>query len=111
MTDSSLYVHHTITCAPHSYAAAARKLGAIDWARHGGALYGAWRSQIGRPRDEITAITVWPVNSPLDVVSTLVSGVTEVRRVASEPMHATLRPDSPAAPQRQGNYAFRWFEL
>ena len=25
-----------------------------------GSLYGIWRSQIGLPRDTITAVTVWP---------------------------------------------------
>lgn len=111
VTDHSIYLYHEIACAPRSYAAVARSLGGIDWARHGGALYGAWRSQIGRPRDELTAITVWPGDVDLALAQKLIEGITEVRQVASKPLHATLRPTSPAPPQRQGNYAFRWFDL
>ena len=111
MTDRSLYVHHAISCAPRSYAAASAKLRAIDWSRHGGALYGAWRSQIGRPRDEITALTVWKGEADVAAISKLVEAIGEVRHVTSAPLRATLRPESPAPPQRQGNYAFRWFEL
>ena len=111
MADSSLYVHHVIACAPRSYAAAARNLCAIDWGRHGAALYGVWRSQIGRPRDEVNAMTVWTGDPDLTVMSKLIESVSEVRHVTSEPLRATLRPTSPAPPRRQGNYAFRWFEL
>jgi len=111
MTDSSIYVHHAIACAPRAWAAAARNLCSIDWARHGGALYGVWRAQIGRPRDELTAMTVWTGDANLAAISTLIGGVSEVRRSEGEPLRATLRPDSPAPPRRQGNYAFRWFEL
>ncbi len=111
MADSSLYVHHVIACAPRSYAAAARNLCSIDWGRHGGALYGVWRSQIGRPRDEVNAMTVWTGDPDLTVMSKLIESVSEVRHVTSEPLRATLRPTSPAPPRRQGNYAFRWFEL
>jgi hypothetical protein len=110
-TDRCVYLHHAITCAPRSYAAAARNLCGVDWKRHGGALYGVWRSQIGRPRDELTAITVWTEEANPALVSTLLNRVDEVRQITSEPLHATLRPGSPAPPRRQGNYAFRWFEL
>lgn len=111
MDERRIYVHHTIACAPRSYAAAARSLAAIDWAKQGAALYGVWRSQIGRPRDELTAMTVWPAAGDHGIAPTLIRNIAEVRSVASEPMHATLRPASPAPPQRQGNYAFRWFDL
>lgn len=111
MTDQPIYLHHAIGCAPRGYAGVARSLGGIDWTRHGGALYGTWRSQIGRPRDELTAITVWPGNADLAPAQQLIEGIADVRQVASEPLRATLRPTSPTPPQRQGNYAFRWFEL
>lgn len=106
-----IYLHHTIACAPRSYAAVAHRLGSIDWARHGGALYGVWRSQIGRPRDELTAVTVWPGDADGAVAQKLIEAIAEVRQVTSTTLHATLRPASPTPPQRQGNYAFRWFAL
>jgi hypothetical protein len=111
VTDPSLYVHHSLACAPRTFAAVAQRLAALDWAGQGGALFGLWRSQIGRPRDELTAITVWPQTVDPAAVSALMKGVGEVREVTSEPLRATLRPASPAPPRRQGNYAFRWFEL
>jgi hypothetical protein len=111
MTEQSIFVHHAIACAPRSYAAAARRIAGIDWARHGGALYGIWRSQIGQPRDELTAVTVWPQESNPEAMANLTSGIGEVRQVTSEPLRATLRPVSLQPPRRQGNYAFRWFEL
>lgn len=111
MKNPSIYLHHAIACAPRSYAAVARSLAGIDWARHSGALYGAWRSQIGRPRDELTAITVWPGDADVALAQKQIGGIAEVHQVASELLHATLRPASPTPPQRQGNYAFRWFEL
>lgn len=106
-----IYLHHTIACAPRSYAAVARSLSSTEWARHGGTLYGAWRSQIGRPRDELTAITVWPGDADLALAQKLIEGIADVRQVTSTPLHATLRPAAPTPPRRQGNYAVRWFEL
>jgi hypothetical protein len=111
MTDRSLYVHHAIACTPRATIAVARRLCDLDWVRQGGALYGIWRAQIGRPRDELDAITVWPEATDPAVSSALMAGVPDVRQVASEPLRATLRPASAAPPRRQGNYAFRWFEL
>jgi hypothetical protein len=111
MTDRSIYVHHAIGCAPRTFAAAARSLCDVDWARHGGALYGVWRAQIGRSRDELNAITVWQEDTDLADVSGLIASIGEVRHVASESLRATLRPAAPTPPRRQGNYAFRWFEL
>lgn len=111
MTDPSLYVHHSLACAPRTFAAVAQRLDVLDWTGRGGALYGLWRSQIGRPRDELTAITVWPEEADLAALPSLLGGVGDVLQVTSEPLRATLRPVDPAPPRRQGNYAFRWFEL
>ncbi len=111
MTERSIYVHHAIACAPRTYAAVARRLCDIDWMKHGGALYGVWRSQIGRPRDELNAITVWQEDTGVTDGSTLMRSIGDVRDVASRSLRATVRPTSPTPPQRQGNYAFRWFEL
>ncbi len=80
-------------------------------AQDGGAIYGLWRSQIGRPRDELTAITVWSGNNPpvpsLEAALGTVDGITAV---ASDRLTPTLRPSTPEPPRRQGNYAFRWFD-
>ena len=35
--------------------------------------------------------------------------VADVAAITSEAMTATLRPEKTLAPERQGNYAFRWF--
>ena len=63
-----MYFHHRIHCAPRTWKAVADHIGSVSaqWpASGGGALYGVWRSQIGRPRDELTVITVWQ-NLPAD---------------------------------------------
>lgn len=111
MPQSSIYVHHAIACAPRTYAAVAQALARIDWSRHDARLYGIWRSQIGRPRDELTAMTVWRGAADPDRIAGLVRAIADVRSVASEALGATLRPSEPVPPRRQGNYAFRWFEL
>ncbi len=111
MPQSLIYMHHAIGCEPRAYAEAAHALIRLDWASRGAALYGVWRAQIGRPRDELTAITVWTDPLAAQSVDEMVGAVPQVREVASESLIATLRPVEPVAPRRQGNYAFRWFEL
>jgi len=106
------YVHHRITCAPRRWQAVADHLarGAASLAGAGGALYGLWRSQIGRPRDEVTAITSW--QQPIDAADaeTQLRGLSaDFEAVSSMAMAATLRPTQATPPERQGNYAFRWF--
>jgi len=111
MTERSLYVHHALDCAPRTSAAVAQRIRELRWNLQGGALYGIWRSQIGRPRDELNVITVWSEATDPAVSSTLLADVAEVREIRSEPLRASLRPASTVPPRRQGNYAFRWFEL
>ncbi|WP_135468323.1 hypothetical protein [Crenalkalicoccus roseus] len=106
------YVHHRITAAPRRWRevaeALARRRAAL--AEAGGALYGLWRSQIGRPRDEVTAITAWSALADATrAEAALIGGTADVRGASSRAMAPTLRPTTPAPPQRQGNYAFRWF--
>ena len=51
------YGHHIITTAPRRWQAVAnniRTTGAERIAAQGSALFDVWRSQIGRPRDELT---------------------------------------------------------
>lgn len=110
MADSLVYIHHSIRCRPLSYASVARGVAAIEWAEHGASLYGVWRSQIGRPRDELTAITVRRATTAVDTAQ-LLGAIPDVHSIESEPLVATLRPSESTPPRRQGNYAFRWFEL
>ena len=109
---NTTYVHHRITCAPRRWQAVAERLarrsGAL--AEAGGVLYGLWRSQIGRPRDEVVAITTWAARgSAADAEARLLSPGAEIEAVSSHAMVATLRPAEPTPPARQGNFAFRWF--
>ena len=110
---SELYVHHRIDTAPRQWQAVANRL-AKDGPRRiadgGGALYGLWRSQIGRPRDEIQALTVWPgAIRAAEAERLLLEGETDVWTRRSEVLLPTLRPTHAKPPTRQGNYAFRWF--
>ena len=109
---TTTYVHHRITAAPRCWAAVAEALIArrAVLAAAGGTLYGAWRSQIGRPRDEVTAITAWTAPVTAAAAQALLLGdIADVADSASLAMLPTLRPADAAPPQRQGNYAFRWF--
>jgi len=115
MSDATeIYVYHGITAAPRQWKSvsdALQETGSRRLVEAGGALYGIWRSQIGRPRDEVTAMTVWPdVAAAAGANAALCDGIDDIRECESERMVPTLRPDSPAPPTRQGNYAFRWFE-
>ncbi len=106
------YVHHRISAAPRRWDTVAGVLASRreTLTAAGGALYGLWRSQIGRPRDELTAITVWAdAISAARAEAALMQEVADVVATTSEAMTATLRPEDALAPERQGNYAFRWF--
>lgn len=109
MTDT--YVHHIVAAAPRRWQAVAddiREAGSARIAAEGGSLFGVWRSQIGRPRDELTVITAWDDAAPN--ADLLLDGTPDVLSATQETMTPTLRPESRAAPRRQGNYAFRSFE-
>ena len=105
---SLLFVHHRIAVAPRQWQAMADRLSRTVLS--GGALYGIWRSQIGRPRDELQAMTVWPTKVTATAAErALLNGGSDVRFVRSESLMPTLRPIEGVPPRRQGNYAFRWF--
>jgi hypothetical protein len=112
MTDT--YVHHSIAAEPRAWRSVADALataGGKRLAQAGGSLFGIWRSQIGRPRDELTVITRWP-HVPDDPTAVLIGDVADVRDAQGASFSPTLRPLANApTPSRQGNYAFRWFEL
>lgn len=102
---SPLFVHHRIEATPRRWQAVADRL-----SQHGSSLYGLWRSQIGRPRDELQALTVW--TTPMvaaEAEAALIRDRTDILAVSSESLSPTLRPTDATAPTRQGNYAFRWF--
>ena len=108
-----IYVHHRLQTEPRQWQAVAEALrdeGAQRIRAAGGSLYGIWRSQIGRPRDELTVVTVWPDETAAATADAGLRGMASVRAVEAEPMTPTLRPTSTEPPQRQGNYAFRWFD-
>ena len=109
-----IYVHHRVTTGPRAWASVADAIRASADARfagRGGALYGIWRSQIGRPRDELAILTVWEdEGTAKDAGDLLLDGLDDIVGCRSERMAPTVRPTSAAPPRRQGNYAFRWFE-
>jgi len=105
------YVRHTVTTEPREWQNVANDLsqnGAQRIAARNGALFGVWRNQIGRPRDELTVITVWESDSP--EADLLLEGTPNIRESEHKVMTPTLRPTISEAPRRQGNYAFRSFE-
>jgi len=110
---AEIYVHHRITATPRQWKAVAVALtesAAPRLEAAGATLFGAWRSQIGRPRDEIAAITVWPdADAAAAAEALLIRDMAGVHDCESARMAPTLRPETPAPPRRQGNYAFRWF--
>ncbi len=113
MTD--IFVHHRITTDPKKWRDVAdeiRKTGSKRIEEAGGTLYGVWRSQIGRPRDELTVMTVWSNHMiAAEAHRVFLVGVQSVRDCKSELMKPTVRPHVPEPPRRQGNYAFRWFRV
>jgi hypothetical protein len=108
-----MFVHHRIETEPRHWKVLADRLaigGAGRVTEAGGALYGIWRSQIGRPRDELTAMTVWPDTiAAAKAESLLLGDDADVRARRSAVLVPTLRPTDAVPPSRQGNYAFRWF--
>lgn len=111
---TQLYVHHRITTEPRQWqnvTDACRQSGAIRIAEADGLLYGIWQSQIGRPRDELTVMTVWPDDDVTTTASeAFLTTIRSIRHCESERMTPTLRPEMAEPPRRQGSYAFRWFE-
>ncbi len=111
---SNIFVHHRIACRPREWSAVTDRLlneGATRISEFSGALYGLWRSQIGLPRDTVTAITVWPdTDSAVRLADLLHDEDPGVDAVELDLMSPTLRPESAEPPRQQGNYAFRWFE-
>lgn len=110
---TALFVFHRLDAAPRRWQALAGRLatdGTARVAQAGGTLYGVWRSQIGRPRDELAVMTAWPASATAaDAERALIGDEGDVLICRSEALTPTLRPADARPPQRQGNYAFRWF--
>jgi len=111
MADDATYCFHTLLMAPLEWSKVGEAASAISEALEplGGSLYGAWRSQIGRPRDEVQLITRWP-NDNADLAESAIADVLpSTRSTLSSQMQPTLRPIDSSPPTLQGNYAFRRF--
>jgi hypothetical protein len=75
-------------------------------------LFGVWRGQIGLEANEGIALTAWPDEENLaDGVRGLAPVFASALESRAERLVATLRPETPAPPERRGVYAFRTFEL
>ena len=108
-----LYIYHALKTRPRSWAQVSSVLQANTAQHleaHGGRLYGVFRNQIGRPRDELSVITAWPEGLRADGERAFFACAGDhILAIDSRPMHPTLRPTEFAPPTRQGNFAFRWF--
>ena len=109
-----LYLYHALTTRPRTWSAVSTVLknsAAQHLEAHGGRLYGVFRSQIGRPRDELSVITAWPAGHATDGARAFFACAgDDILAIDSRAMRPTLRPADFAPPTRQGNFAFRWFE-
>ena len=108
------FVHHRVTCQPRTWSNVAKQvIGLNDFTLRDNdtALYGLWRSQIGLPRDTITIISVWPdLETAKEKSDQICIGMEMVSAVETDILSPTIRPKNGKRPERQGNYAFRWFE-
>jgi hypothetical protein len=103
------YIHYRIQTAPLEWRSISDHLTCHRSKLFGeeAVLYGIWRNQIGRARDELNIL----VHCPTEVVHSQkpFDDVNNVVRVEAWSMTSTLRPTHDAPPRRQGNYAFRHF--
>lgn len=109
------YIYHTVTTEPLQALTVAERLrdgGAERIEPAGGILFGVWRSQIGRPRDELTVMTAWPEDTDAAAASArIIESLEDVRGCETERLLPTLKPETSVPPRKQGIYAFRWFDV
>lgn len=104
------YIHVRIQTKPLTWQSVSERI-AQDWSDLVGGsteLYGVWRNQIGRHRDELNLIALQLPNSSLSEIP--LNGVDNVVSIEAWPMSSTLRPLQHVPPDKQGNYAFRHFQ-
>ena len=108
------YTHCRVECEPKAWLNVSNKIRELEFfsdVNHQDFLYGIWRSQIGLPRDTLTVILAgMGTAADAERCGQTIGQLDNVRQVTVDVMTATLRPQSPEPPTRQGNYAFRWFE-
>lgn len=113
--DDGIYALHSFLAQPvgwEAVAAAVSEAGSRAVTASGGTVYGAWRSQIGRPRDLVTVITRWDdLPKAIAAEHVLVEVSPTLRDAHTVIMTPTLRPLTAEPPTRQGNFAFRSFTL
>jgi hypothetical protein len=103
--DQAVYSLHFALAKPLEWAAVGAAAAGL-----GAAFYGAWRAQIGQPRDMATIVGRWDDAAAAAGADAFLRGVLpELRRLDSAVMRPLLRPTTGAPPSRQGNYAFRRF--
>lgn len=113
--DDGIYALHSFLAQPLGWEAVAEVVsgsGGQAVSAAGGAVFGVWRSQIGRPRDLVTVVTRWN-NLPgaIGAEQTLTATLPALRAAHSIVMTPALRPLTAEPPARQGNFAFRSFTL
>ena len=108
------YVYHAVQTQARCWASVSQTLQSSAkraFNASGACLYGAFRTQIGRPRDELSLISYWPNGYDAKAEKAwLASAGDEIVSATSRTMSPTLRPNEFHPPRRQGNFAFRWFE-
>jgi len=111
VADDACYRLHSLFMRPLEWSAVSAAADCIRTAlaERGGELFGAWRSQIGRPRDAVTIITRWPAGATAGADAALAGALPPMRAASGADIRPTLRPLEGTAPARQGNYAFRRF--
>ena len=108
----ALYVHYRILTEPLGWASLAERMvrARTQAESQGIRLYGIWRSQIGRPRDELNVLTTVEGFEAPETFAVWLRGQSRLRALDYRLMRPTLRPSDDAPPTRQGNYAWRFFE-
>ena len=115
LQDNGFYGLHSFLAQPVGWKAVSEALDTVGRqavTAAGGSVYGAWRSQIGRPRDHLTVITRWnDLSGSIGSEHVLRGELPILRKAQTVVMTPTLRPLNTEPPTRQGNFAFRSFTL
>ena len=102
------YEYRRFRVAPGEWDAFVERLRAAA----GASLFGVWRGQIGLESNEGLVLTAWADEEALAAGARALAPIfAGARESHAERLVATLRPETPAPPQRSGVYAFREFEI